>query len=107
MKADLDLIWDHFMEKLFNHPPFYSVKRQLIAGTPFLYIETVPGTSEAEVRKTIFLFSKKAMLHKKVTSETIFVRNEENLYVYRHRFYVPLEKMFCCGNLCSDCILLK
>jgi hypothetical protein len=47
------------------------------------------------------------MRGKQLHCETIFVRQEEHLYVFRHRFYVPQQKMFCCGNLCPDCILYR
>ncbi len=77
------------------------------AGIPFLYVQSNSNATIAEITSKINKESRFAMKGKRLTSECIFVREETNLYVFRHRFYVPQEKMFCCGNLCEDCIRLK
>jgi hypothetical protein len=77
------------------------------AGIPFLYVQMNSILTIAEIKEKINKESRIAMKGKRLTSECIFVREETSLYVFRHRFYVPQEKMFCCGNLCEDCIRLK
>lgn len=77
------------------------------AGIPFLYVQVNSAGSLAHIKLKIEKESRYAMKGKRLTFECIFVREDTTLYVFRHRFYVPQEKMFCCGNLCEDCIRLK
>ncbi|MGG4490644.1 hypothetical protein [Metabacillus idriensis] len=77
------------------------------AGIPFLYVQMNFAESLAHIKLKIEKECRYAMNGKRLTFECIFVREDTNLYVFRHRFYVPQEKMFCCGNLCEDCIRLK
>ncbi|MDR0137236.1 hypothetical protein RFW18_05710 [Metabacillus idriensis] len=77
------------------------------AGIPFLYVQVNSAGSLAYIKLKIEKESRYAMKGKRLTFECIFVREDTKLYVFRHRFYVPQEKMFCCGNLCEDCIRLK
>lgn len=77
------------------------------AGIPFLYVQVNSGRALADITLKIEKESRFAMKGKRLTFDCIFVREDKNLYVFRHRFYVPQEKMFCCGNLCEDCIRLK
>lgn len=39
--------------------------------------------------------------------ESVYVRSEGHQHIFRFRLLVPLEKQFCCGNLCEDCFLLR
>ncbi|MBS2968850.1 hypothetical protein J9317_08775 [Metabacillus sp. KIGAM252] len=107
MPAELDLIWKDFLDNLSAAPSLSSVRKTVITGIPFLYITADFPLSMESLSSLIDQSAKKAMLYKKVTCKTVFVRNEGHNWVYRHRFYVPQEKMFCCGNLCPDCILNK
>nr|WP_034670071.1 hypothetical protein [Ectobacillus panaciterrae] len=59
------------------------------------------------MQHTIAQISALAMKGKRVHAECIFVRQENTLFVFRYRFYVPQQKMFCCGNLCIDCIRFR
>ncbi|WP_246940273.1 hypothetical protein [Bacillus pinisoli] len=104
---NLDIIWSCFLEQLANDQAILSVKKQNYSGIPFLYIEIKEEEDRFFLEKIIKTKSAYVMKGKRLHSETIFVRYEANLYVYRHRFYVPQEKMFCCGNICTDCIRLK
>ncbi|AZB42813.1 hypothetical protein CEF21_11190 [Bacillus sp. FJAT-42376] len=107
MPAELDRIWEHFLNLLHADPALAKVRKVVIAGTPFLYVFKSSLITCSALQTRIEKTAKKAMLFKRVTSKTVFVRAEDDLFVFRHRFYVPQEKMFCCGNRCTDCILLQ
>jgi hypothetical protein len=100
---DLEPIWETFITRLTLHPFIESVYRKKITGIPFLYISLKQPLVQVDIEKEISKCSIIAVKGKRLHSETIFVRNEGMMYVYRHRFLVPQEKMFCCGNLCKDC----
>ncbi len=104
---DLDEIWIIFLGQLKKQSTIISATKQVYSGTPFLYLECKQNTDVTYLEQIIKNSSSFSMKGKRLHSETIYVRDERNLYVYRHRFYVPQEKMFCCGNLCIDCIRLK
>lgn len=104
---DLEPIWQQFIKKLNVNKGITSAYWRKIAGIPFLYISTAPELSQLTLEAIIKKCSVAAIKGSRLHSETIFVRQEDLLYVYRHRFYVPQEKMFCCGNLCVDCTRLK
>ncbi|PLR79184.1 hypothetical protein CU633_01360 [Bacillus sp. V3-13] len=104
---DLDHIWDRFIELLQADPAINKAYYKKAAGIPFLYIcaiDNQPGqVLDAAIRRS----SAKAMKGKQLHSETVFVRADDQLFVYRHRFFVPQQKMFCCGNQCADCVRFK
>ena len=102
---DLKVIWDFFIERLRQENGIEDAYVKWSAGIPFIYI--VSAKEKSDIEYTIKKWSAKAMRGKRLHSDTIFFREKESLYVYRHRFYVPQEKMFCCGNLCVDCVRLK
>lgn len=103
---DLNRVWEHFLQLLAKESTIEACTYQKVAGIPFLYITLREGTQE-NLENMIRNKGKIVMKGKQLHSETIYVRSSPPLYVYRHRFYVPQEKMFCCGNLCEDCIRLK
>lgn len=107
---ELEQIWSTFLNDMKEDELVEGCFRKNITGIPFLYVhvsaEKMPEW-DAKGSAIIAACSKKAMFRKKVTVETHFVRQAQNQYVYRHRFFVPQEKMFCCGNLCEDCIRLR
>lgn len=104
---DLDHVWEKFMSRLTFSPLIESAEWKKVAGIPFLYIFLKNNLTQQEVEKEIIKYSALAMKGKRLQSQTIFVRRAGNLLVFRHRFYVPQKKMFCCGNLCVDCTRLK
>lgn len=104
---DLTSVWDIFINKLTLHPLIESAYWKKITGIPFLYIVVHPNFLPQELEKELARCSAYAMKGKRLHCETVLVRKDLFLFVYRHRFYVPLEKMFCCGNLCADCIRKK
>lgn len=104
---DLEPVWQVFINQLLLCDFISYAYWKKVTGIPFLYINSLDGTSHCEIDKEIIKCSALVSKGKRLYSETIFVRKEAGLYVYRHRFYVPQEKMFCCGNLCADCMRLK
>ncbi|MTH52608.1 hypothetical protein GKZ89_04245 [Bacillus mangrovi] len=107
MPGELDAIWEVFLSELAASSKTADVQKKMIAGIPFLYIKDDHLLSLEPAEDLISQAARKAMLYKKVSCKTVFVRKENSMWIFRHRFYVPQEKMFCCGNLCEDCILLK
>lgn len=102
---DLKVIWNDFIEYLRAETDIHHAYVKWITGIPFLYIDT--DLDKSEVEYLIRKWSARSMRGKRLHSDTIFFRTQSSLFVYRHRFYVPQEKMFCCGNLCVDCVRLK
>lgn len=104
---DLEPIWQLFIKQLTLNKCITKVHWKKITGIPFLFINITPEISQRTLEEIINKCSVIAMKGHRLHSETIFVRHDDMLYVFRHRFYVPQEKMFCCGNLCVDCTRLK
>ncbi|WP_456271650.1 hypothetical protein [Bacillus sp. AK031] len=102
---DLAMIWDKFAEHLKSFEGIEDYEMKKIAGIPFIYVKG--SLSKEEIEEIVMRSSAKSMRGKRLHSETVYVRTKDQHYVYRHRFYVPQEKMFCCGNLCVDCIRLR
>ncbi|WP_026692154.1 hypothetical protein [Peribacillus kribbensis] len=102
---DLETIWKEFIEKLLLNEAIISVLYKKIAGTPFLYISVKDWQMEKEVIENVIKNAAADVIKdRQLHSKTAFVRQQSGILVYRHRFYVPQRKMFCCGNLCPDCI---
>lgn len=105
---ELDLVWDTFLQSLNREETGLSAHKKEITGIPFLYVTLHPdaaGRNQAE--QTIKSCAAKAIKGKRLRVVMEYVREENDLLVYRFRFLVPQEKMFCCGNLCPDCIRFK
>ncbi len=103
---DIDLIWEGFVNNLSNTNGIKNAHWKRVAGIPFLYL-TTNTVEQDELHIKIKMCAGQAMRGKRLHAETIPVRTNRLNYVFRHRFYVPQEKMFCCGNLCPDCIRFK
>ncbi len=101
---NLDEIWSPFLNQLATSNTVKSVSKKTITGIPFLYLTVNSDIIKAEIETLIKLEAAKCMRGKQLRMEYSFVREERKLLVYRVRFLVPQEKMFCCGNLCPDCI---
>ncbi|SFC04730.1 hypothetical protein SAMN05443252_101616 [Bacillus sp. OV322] len=105
---ELEPIWNSFIHYLTKEEGIHKVWYKKIAGLPFLYIQySEDSLSPDSLSNLIKQASARSMRGKRLHSVTIFVRRETGLSVFRHRFYVPQQKMFCCGNLCDDCILYR
>jgi hypothetical protein len=100
----LEQVWQAFILHLMKNDLITKAYWKKITGIPFLYLQAKEDTKQSEIERVILICSATAMKGKKLHCQTVFVRKEGNLFVYRHRFLVPQEKMFCCGNLCADCI---
>ncbi|WP_423409936.1 hypothetical protein AABM38_08145 [Heyndrickxia sp. MSNUG] len=104
---DIEVIWKLFLKMLCEYDSVAQATYKKSAGIPFLYIHANEHPSKNELEKAIRQSAAGAMKGKQLHSETEFIRTEDHLFVFRHRFYVPQRKMFCCGNVCPDCIRLK
>ncbi|MCM3665758.1 hypothetical protein M3204_15170 [Mesobacillus subterraneus] len=104
---NIEVIWEHFLGLLSKDDSIEHADYKKSAGIPFLYIYAKADSQQKELEKAIRHAAAASMKGKQLHSDTEFVRKEVNLYVFRHRFYVPQRKMFCCGNLCTDCIRLR
>ncbi|PPA72161.1 hypothetical protein [Jeotgalibacillus proteolyticus] len=103
---DVDLIWKNFIDCLSQREGIDSAHWRKVAGIPFLYV-SVSDAAQGSLHYEIKRCAGKAMRGKRLHAETVSVRVSGNDHVFRHRFYVPQEKMFCCGNLCPDCIRFR
>lgn len=104
---DLLLLWEEFIKLLNSEKYIVKAYYKKITGIPFLYIKVEDSFDQKKLENAIRIRAAQVMKGKRLHSETTFVRADHSFYVYRHRFFVPQEKMFCCGNLCVDCIRLK
>jgi|SRR5690606_26904666 hypothetical protein len=103
---DLQNIWNSFLHCLNQVSHVQQAEYKKIAGIPFLYIKS-SLSSETMIIKDIHACSRQAIKGRRLSFRTVYVRNDNEMFVFRHRFFVPQEKMFCCGNNCIDCIRYK
>jgi hypothetical protein len=104
---DLTIIWKDFMEQISTAKNIEFAEKKTIAGLPFLYITLKNNREQKEVEKQLCSYAMTCMQGKRLNFIIQFVRAEHKLLVFRARFLVPQEKMFCCGNMCEDCIRFK
>ncbi|WP_347550487.1 hypothetical protein ABFG93_02870 [Pseudalkalibacillus hwajinpoensis] len=104
---NLDDIWEPFLNRLSSSDTVRSVYKKNITGIPFLYLTLNTNIRKATIDTLIKIEAARVMRGKQLRMEYSFVREEKTLLVYRVRFLVPQEKMFCCGNLCPDCIRFR
>lgn len=99
----LEEIWNQFFNCLSNYDEIvYSNK--LICGVNFLYMRSENNFMNQESIKNLILSCSKEYTNQYHLIYRIeFVRQEEGNFIFRHRFFVPNKKMFCCGNECADC----
>lgn len=103
--SELKNAWDTFLTKLEKDFPSY---KKIVAGIPFIYVKKPLTVIErTTVDHSVKVAAAKAMKGKRLSLSMTFVREDETFYVYRIRFLVPQQKMFCCGNLCVNCIRLQ
>jgi len=101
----LDAAWNLFLETMRTQDSVQECTRKYITGLPFIYVEKKnPQVTRESIEESLKISAAKAMKGKTLTLSMYFVRENEDLLVYRIRFLVPQRKMFCCGNLCEDCI---
>lgn len=104
MLTDHERAFEIFESELTNHPDIKKVDFKNFTGLPFVYIHPYPEVNQSKVEELLKKCAAKAMRGKRLTLAMSFVRKNQASYVYRVRFLVPQRKMFCCGNLCDDCI---
>ncbi|MBO9130287.1 hypothetical protein [Bacillus sp. 165] len=101
---NLEKIWDVFLCELQVNPLIKRCYTRKVAGIPFLYVTTHSSADTSHLQLVIQKSAVEVMKGKQLQAECIFVRMHNDEFVFRHRFYVPLRKMFCCGNMCIDCV---
>ncbi|KHF40804.1 hypothetical protein [Halalkalibacter okhensis] len=104
---DLDIIWISFIKNLEQETCIRSIQKKKFGGQPFVYLELTSPISKSQLENLLTQSSKKAMIGKRLTCDISFVRMQHQTFVYHIRFKVPQEKLFCCGNSCTNCIRLK
>ncbi|WP_134698563.1 hypothetical protein [Ammoniphilus sp. YIM 78166] len=94
------------LNELGQHPVIESLELKVLAGMPFLYIQS--STPSHKVSRLISQTADTLIHQTPLHYESIYVRTYRNIHVYRFRFLYPLNKSFCCGNQCGeDCVLRK
>lgn len=102
--TDHERAWQVFEKLLTESEKIKTYQIKKITGLPFLYLTPESGRSRADMEELLKRTAASAMKGKRLTLAMSFVRKDQASYVYRVRFLVPQRKMFCCGNLCDDCI---
>ncbi|WP_052114896.1 hypothetical protein [Pontibacillus chungwhensis] len=103
--TDVEKAWHLFMVTLNQDPCTLTCYKKTITGIPFVYVSpSSPNIERTMIEDSLKKAAASAMKGKRLTLSMSFVREHEALYVYRVRFLVPQQKMFCCGNMCIDCI---
>ena len=101
---DVESLYVMLVQNLTNDNRIESSQYKKVAGIPFIYITVSSPISINALEGIVEGYAKQIIKSKRITTQTIFVRQTKQMYVFRHRFFVPQEKMFCCGNECEDCI---
>ena len=102
--TDHERAFQIFQKQLLESDYLKEVRFKTYAGLPFLYVQPKPACTRDVIENEIKRAAAKGMKGKSLTLTMSFVRKNQAEYVYRVRFLVPQRKMFCCGNLCDDCI---
>ncbi|ERN53263.1 hypothetical protein [Alkalihalophilus marmarensis] len=102
---NLDVIWEKFMIMTSTEPAIKSISKKIFSGFPFLYIHSY--ISKEDIERLLFYNAAAVMKGKRLQADIIFVREQDQTFVYRMRFYVPNEKLVCCGRGCRDCIRFR
>lgn len=107
--TDVEQAWSIFTDYIGKNSSVQSIIKTTVAGIPFIYVKRKDcnNLDKSVINQLIKEAAAFAMKGKRLTLSLAFVREDKTLLVYRVRFLVPQEKMFCCGNLCDDCIRFK
>lgn len=79
-----------------------QVEKRFISGFCFLYIQSASHVHQLE--SLIIQAANTICYKKKISYECSYVRPTKDGQLFRIRFLAPTEKMFCCGNECTDCV---
>jgi hypothetical protein len=101
----LEHLYQQFMDALLQHEACTSVSCRDYAGQRFYYVTSPLAVDrlQAEVEQIAI----RIVRHTMCGFAYQHVRQEGAEIVFRFRFTVPNQKMFCCGNLCEDCTRLN
>ncbi len=101
----LDTLYDRFLADVSGQTVVTQAVWRTFAGQRFLYVHT--PLSAGEAARLLDERARSLVDGTRLRVQCVYVRSEGSLHVYRFRFLVPDEKMFCCGNRCADCVLLR
>ncbi|MFC0524017.1 hypothetical protein ACFFGV_10640 [Pontibacillus salicampi] len=103
--SELEKAWTIFLQYMNERDIIHSCRYKEVTGIPFIYIQKHHSSiAREQVEEALMKAAARAMKGKRLTLSMYHVRENEAHYVYRVRFLVPQRKMFCCGNMCVDCI---
>lgn len=91
------------LERLQREPDCRKAEHRVYAGVDFFYL-TPAGLHWGERMKQLVI---PLLEGTEVSFNCRHIRRSRERSVYRIHFRMPLEKSFCCGNQCVDCILFK
>jgi len=110
---DLESYLEQFLNILRGHSEIEELSYQKYAGIPFLRVKLneEDAANMISPQKEIQTWIKKAADQTATGSilsyECKFVRHSASGYLFRFRFLLPNQKMYCCGRFCSDCVYNK
>ncbi|PGL69780.1 hypothetical protein [Bacillus sp. AFS055030] len=99
----LEDVWEQFFKCIIKDKQINHFSTKQVCGVYFLYIQSECQQTEESIKKLLIECSKTITEQFKLIYRIEFIRNENNHFVFKHRFYVPNKKMFCCGNNCANC----
>lgn len=99
----IDALYSRLAAQLKSHTGIGRVDWREYAGQRFLYITGSLAANEllAVIQQT----GEHLASGTRLRVQCNHVRSDARHEVFRFRFLVPEEKMFCCGNQCTDCVL--
>lgn len=77
------------------------------AGVVFLYASKDEYETRESFEEELQSIAQKLILGTVWNFTFLYIRTSSQAYVYRAQFLAPMEKSFCCGNECPDCVRLK
>lgn len=104
----LEEVWEQFLNCISIKEHIKNYTSKTICGVQFIYIEPIDEYKDEKVMKNLLIDCSKQFTSKyTITYKVDFVRFEDETFIFRHRFFVPNKKMFCCGNCCVNCTRLQ
>ncbi|UFJ42954.1 hypothetical protein LOK74_10865 [Brevibacillus humidisoli] len=99
----IDLFYTQLTAALANRDGIDRIDWREFAGHRFLYVTS--SLAHRELITVILQDAEALVKGTRIRCQCNHIRTEEQRSVFRFRFLVPEEKMFCCGNQCEDCTL--
>lgn len=80
---------------------------RIYAGAVFLYAPLELNHSKKELEKQLDEQALKCILNTIWRFHYQYIRTSKTATIYRIQFLAPMEKSFCCGNDCPNCVRLQ